>query len=835
MNAAQTIIEPQSPGASAAAPTILESTPALTGLPRPLTARDLPAAGAATLVLTPGAKFGEWLLSRPLHVTSAEADLWMLAHSRTRESAVLKLFRYGIRPKADIQSAVQRLKHSSVVTVFATGEVDGRIYEIQEFIQHGSLAQFFPAGPAPLDALRAVLAELTEALADVHAADIIHRDLKPANILVRSREPLDLVLADFGISSLSDLSLHMSNANRTAAYAAPEAMTGVVARGSDWWSVGVMLLEMLTGQHPFAGLDERTVNFILVTRGIEVPAELPSDWAQLIRGLLTRDHAKRWGQSQVAAWLVGERDIPLHYGLEPGGDGAFRPEPYKFGAREYSNPRQLALALVDNWDDAVRRLLRGSLTEWASKSLRDANLTRHLEAITADRRLDSDQKLAAALLALDPDLPLVLRGAVVTPEWLAAHATMQRKPVPASAHTEAKENGTDDLEPIRRAIEIIRADQHASPMQLQRRLGVSHDDALRMLDELGSRHLIGPRTAVAAREVLVGPDEGLAISVGVIESSLPKWFEELRGEHWLAQAAARHRATWDFLADNSLRVSRTIADQIILSPYENAVWPLVEERRQQFARSRHPGFQALFAKAEPLTWPEAVALVAADPALFETPAQMLVTDSLAWLERLGIRCDRAQTTRLVLARDWHAVLPDWQKRRARFIAATPAPLHAMLKKDDPEYLEAIAIVVAETTHFETRQQVWLSESARWLGRLDKLRRDILHPSLPWFALSLSALGTLLTQRRERLASARRELDEFFARLTEAFQNADAATDNPDENHSAETRRRELLAAILQIEEELEKTFTTARRRAVVMVSVLVLAVLAVLGVWAFKW
>ena len=64
-----------------------------------------------------------------------------------------------------------------------------------------------------------------------------------------------------------DISLHVTTVNRTAAYSAPEAMTGVVSKASDWWSVGVISLELLIGRHPFAGLDERAVNFQLVTRG----------------------------------------------------------------------------------------------------------------------------------------------------------------------------------------------------------------------------------------------------------------------------------------------------------------------------------------------------------------------------------------------------------------------------------------------------------------------------------------------------------------------------------------------------------------------------------------
>jgi hypothetical protein len=80
--------------------------------------------------------------------------------------------------------------------------------------------------------------------------------------------------------------------------------------------VGVILLELLASQHPFAGLDERAVNLQLVSRGIRLPAGIPGNWLVLLKGLLTRDHAQRWGEKEVRAWLAGRADVPVHYDAE---------------------------------------------------------------------------------------------------------------------------------------------------------------------------------------------------------------------------------------------------------------------------------------------------------------------------------------------------------------------------------------------------------------------------------------------------------------------------------------------------------------------------------------
>src|ERR1700693_3743516 len=221
-------------------------------------------------------------------VASGEADLWLAVGADGRR-VVIKVYRWGVRPKAEIIEKLGAVSRECVVEVYERGVLpDGQHYEVLEHICHGSLADLARSGLS-VTTVRLTLIELTNAVAALHSAHILHRDLKPANILVRTLEPLDLVLTDFGISSVAAISPHATSVNRTAAYSSPEALTGVVSRASDWWSIGVILLELLTGKHPFAGIGELAVNYALVMRGIAVPDDLPSGWGMLIRGLLTRD------------------------------------------------------------------------------------------------------------------------------------------------------------------------------------------------------------------------------------------------------------------------------------------------------------------------------------------------------------------------------------------------------------------------------------------------------------------------------------------------------------------------------------------------------------------
>jgi len=242
----------------------------------------------------------------------------------------------------------------------------------------------------------------------------MHRALTPQCVMLRRREPLDLVLWNFSTATLAELDLEASPASQPSRYAAPETIAGTFATSSDWWSLGVIIMEMLTGGACFEGVHDKAFLLHLVTRGLQVPGDLPAEWRELLMGLLTRDPSVRWTWPQVERWLGGERGIP--HGYEAMATRANAGPAIELGEVAYRTPDAFALAAADDgaWDQARDLLLRGAVATWLEELQVDARKVAELRRV-GDQAVDDDARVALALLVLNGNMPLCFRGEIVNP------------------------------------------------------------------------------------------------------------------------------------------------------------------------------------------------------------------------------------------------------------------------------------------------------------------------------------------------------------------------------------------------------------------------------------
>ncbi|WP_334683951.1 serine/threonine-protein kinase [Arthrobacter sp. CAN_A214] len=238
-----------------------------------------------------------------------------------REVAV-KIFRTGSTTEDDAQRqhgearVLAGLNHPNLVTVFDIGTdtstLHPQTYLVMELIRGTDLQRAKHQGPLASATAASLGAGIAEALADIHGRGIIHRDVKPANILISNDESLPgrtrYKLTDFGIARILDGSRLTATGQSigTAAYFSPEqARGGPVTLASDVYSLGLVLLEILTGVTAFPGPAAASA-VARLHRDPEIPETLGETWVGLLTRMTARDAAARPTAADVSATLQND-------------------------------------------------------------------------------------------------------------------------------------------------------------------------------------------------------------------------------------------------------------------------------------------------------------------------------------------------------------------------------------------------------------------------------------------------------------------------------------------------------------------------------------------------
>src|SRR5882757_7651285 len=361
-----------------------------------------------------------WRLQERMSSSSTVRERFAAVRESDGLRGVLTLYAAGSEPDGAIYDLLRKLPRDHVPEIFATGRWCDRAYEVVEEFTGGTLADL-PLEADGSEAIRILVTELGQALHSLSEAGLRHRDLRPSTIFLRARDPLDLVITGFGSARLSEFDLDIASPLETTRYMAPEAIAGGVAPASDWWSMGMILLERVTSGACFQGINEQAFLIHVLTNGVPLPENLNAATELLLRGLLARDRRQRWQWKEVQAWLAGEPvAAPKAAARAEDVDGRVA---ISLGGKQYRAPGSFALAAAEaaNWDAAKDLLLRGAVATWASESGFEPRIPSALRQFARAEDLTDDLRLSIALKTLNPSMPLIVRGNIVTPGWLLDH------------------------------------------------------------------------------------------------------------------------------------------------------------------------------------------------------------------------------------------------------------------------------------------------------------------------------------------------------------------------------------------------------------------------------
>ena len=158
---------------------------------------------------------------------------------------------------------VARLEHPHIVPLYDFWRDPEGAYLVMRWLRRGSLRDSLSEGPWPAELGARLVDQISGALAAAHQQGVIHQDVKPANILLD--EAGNGYLSDFGIAITVEgpeggKPRSYQTATGSLDYLSPEAVQGGdVSAATDIYSLGVVIYELLTGQHPFPNLSPRAL------------------------------------------------------------------------------------------------------------------------------------------------------------------------------------------------------------------------------------------------------------------------------------------------------------------------------------------------------------------------------------------------------------------------------------------------------------------------------------------------------------------------------------------------------------------------------------------------
>jgi hypothetical protein len=226
-------------------------------------------------------------------------------HRRKDAQVALKLLR---RPYAERLYRFKRefrslseLRHRNLVGLHELVASGKDVFFTMELINGEPLARYVAVRPGEV---RDVLRQLAEGLATLHRAGKLHRDVKPSNILVEKGGRV--VLLDFGLAVELD-ARDTSEMAGTPLYMSPEQCAAApLDEASDWYAVGLVLFELLTGRLPFEG---EVMKVMQAKQSLDAPrastlaADVSAELDELCAALLERDPARRAGGDQILRCL----------------------------------------------------------------------------------------------------------------------------------------------------------------------------------------------------------------------------------------------------------------------------------------------------------------------------------------------------------------------------------------------------------------------------------------------------------------------------------------------------------------------------------------------------
>ncbi|KAI8139689.1 kinase-like domain-containing protein [Fennellomyces sp. T-0311] len=208
---------------------------------------------------------------------------------------------------------LEEVRHPFIVQLMYAFQTNDRLYLILEYAMGGELfTQMAAEQMFSENVARFYIAELVLALEHLHSLGIVYRDLKPENCLLDAEG--HVLLTDFGLSKQAlGLDGKANTICGTAEYMAPEILMEMhYDKSVDWWTLGILMFEMLTGDAslfctPFRSANKKKTLDAIQNKKLKVPYYITNDGKDLLNRLLRKNPNGRLGSG-----LDGTKRVKSH-------------------------------------------------------------------------------------------------------------------------------------------------------------------------------------------------------------------------------------------------------------------------------------------------------------------------------------------------------------------------------------------------------------------------------------------------------------------------------------------------------------------------------------------
>lgn len=351
----------------------------------------------------------KYLKKTCLSDNSGEAQVYLV--ERNGKEYVLKVYYPNFNINKKLLQTIRNFQFEMIMNIYDYGKtyVDGkrRDYELMEYLRGGTLQDYALNGD--FNNFRRIALQAAAALTYCHKHNILHKDIKPGNFFFRDEEKSQLVLGDFGISSMleNDGKTYRTTQARTPIYAAPEMYIDVIdgeveiTPAADFYSLGITLFALWLGENPMSS-NERLMMKQKNEGRLPRLNELPERVRMIIMGLTSVNPQSRWKYDEVERWFLGE-DVNVDISSPFLRYKTFIVDPDRNLVAE--NVHELIPLLVANERLAIGYLYDGRIANWLDSSGNAKLATAVKDIITNRYPVDQKAGLMAAIYAMEPTYP----------------------------------------------------------------------------------------------------------------------------------------------------------------------------------------------------------------------------------------------------------------------------------------------------------------------------------------------------------------------------------------------------------------------------------------------